>query len=129
MGTTVTNKNGIEFDIDALATDVNGKADKDLSNTNPSSSFCSMLMPDYANGTPFTGTSFTAPCAGLAIICNNNASTIINVQVNGVSLFGQTKLYMDKQIFLDKGDVLAYTGGTTDLSNFGGFYPFKGQAT
>lgn len=29
MGTTVTNKNGIEFDIDALATDVNGKMDKD----------------------------------------------------------------------------------------------------
>ena len=27
--TTVTNKNGIEFDIDALATDVNGKMDKD----------------------------------------------------------------------------------------------------
>ena len=30
--TTVTNKDGIEFDIDALATDVNGKADKDLVN-------------------------------------------------------------------------------------------------
>lgn len=27
--TTVTNKNGIEFDIDALATDVNGKMDRD----------------------------------------------------------------------------------------------------
>lgn len=30
--TTVTNKDGIEFDIDALATDVNGKADRDLVN-------------------------------------------------------------------------------------------------
>lgn len=34
--TTVTNKNGIEFDIDAIATDLNGKADRDLVNcTNP----------------------------------------------------------------------------------------------
>jgi hypothetical protein len=30
--TTVTNKNGIEFDIDALATDVNGKMDRDCTN-------------------------------------------------------------------------------------------------
>lgn len=29
---TVRNKDGIEFDIDALATDVNGKVDKDLIN-------------------------------------------------------------------------------------------------
>ena len=29
---TVTNKNGIEFDVDALVTDVNGKVDKDLVN-------------------------------------------------------------------------------------------------
>lgn len=51
--TTVTNKNGIEFDIDALATDVNGKADKDLSNATPSSSFGSMFMPDYSSATTF----------------------------------------------------------------------------
>ena len=29
---TVRNKNGIEFDVDALVTDVNGKVDKDLVN-------------------------------------------------------------------------------------------------
>ena len=40
MGTTVTNKNGIEFDIDALATDVNGKADKDLVNVSTNVSVC-----------------------------------------------------------------------------------------
>lgn len=40
MGTTVTNKNGIEFDIDALATDVNGKADKDLINVSSNVSVC-----------------------------------------------------------------------------------------
>lgn len=38
--TTVTNKNGIEFDIDALATDVNGKADKDLINVGSNVSVC-----------------------------------------------------------------------------------------
>ena len=36
MPTTVTNKDGIEFDIDAIATDLNGKADVDLTNVNDS---------------------------------------------------------------------------------------------
>lgn len=44
--TTVTNKNGIEFDIDAIATDLNGKADVDLTNcTKPH------IVETYVNGT------------------------------------------------------------------------------
>ena len=38
--TTVTNKNGIVFDIDALATVVNRKADKDLVNVSSNVSVC-----------------------------------------------------------------------------------------
>ena len=37
MSEIVTNKNGVEFDIDAIATDLNGKADVDLSNVTVSS--------------------------------------------------------------------------------------------
>lgn len=37
---TVYNKDGIPFDIDALATDVNGKADKDLVNVSSNVSVC-----------------------------------------------------------------------------------------
>lgn len=59
MTTMVTNKNGIEFDIDSIATDLNNKADIDLINTNPSSSFASALntagirtiIETYQNGT------------------------------------------------------------------------------
>jgi hypothetical protein len=34
MAEEVKNKNGVEFDIDAIVTDLNGKADKDLANIN-----------------------------------------------------------------------------------------------
>lgn len=44
--TTVINKNGIPFDIDAIATDLNGKADVDLTNcTKPH------IVETYQNGT------------------------------------------------------------------------------
>ena len=45
--TTITNKDGIEFDIDAIATDLNGKMDRDGVNAIPSETFISMFMPDY----------------------------------------------------------------------------------
>lgn len=44
--TTVRNKDGIEFDIDAIATDINGKVDKDLTNcTRP------YIVETYVSGT------------------------------------------------------------------------------
>lgn len=56
-------KTEIEVDIDEIATDLNGKADTDLSNTSPSQTFknsiCDWVMPDYANfitGTASSGT-------------------------------------------------------------------------
>ena len=44
--TTVYNKNGVAFDIDALATDVNGKLDRDCSNA-----LFTHLVETYVNGT------------------------------------------------------------------------------
>ena len=44
--TTVYNRNGIPFDIDNIATDLNGKADRDLTNcTRP------YVVESYRNGT------------------------------------------------------------------------------
>jgi hypothetical protein len=40
MTDIVYNKNGVPFDIDALATDVNGKADRDLVNVSSNASVC-----------------------------------------------------------------------------------------
>ena len=69
MGTTVTNKNGIEFDIDALATDVNGKLDRDCLNYSATgaSVMGSMAMPsdkyiDLTLGA--SGATYTAPADG-----------------------------------------------------------------
>ena len=44
MGEIVTNKNGVEFDIDAIATDLNGKMDVDGNN-----SVCPTLLSRTAN--------------------------------------------------------------------------------
>lgn len=48
MTQIVYNKNGIAFDIDAIATDINGKADKDLLNTDTDRG---VLVESYVNGT------------------------------------------------------------------------------
>ena len=58
--TTVTNKNGVEFDIDTIATDLNGKMDVDGTNAILSETFISLFMPDYENGVEWnTNTPFT----------------------------------------------------------------------
>lgn len=72
MSNVVYNKDGIPFDIDALVTDVNGKADVDLSNTSPSSMFksnsVSWCMPDYEN--QITGSSKNwVQCSKDSFIC------------------------------------------------------------
>jgi hypothetical protein len=48
MTQIVYNKNGVAFDIDAIATDLNGKADKDLLNTDTDRG---VLVESYVNGT------------------------------------------------------------------------------
>ena len=67
--TTVYNKNGIEFDIDDIATDLNGKADIDLTNVNNAgtSRGAGWAMPsdkyiDLTLGA--SGSTYTAPANG-----------------------------------------------------------------
>ena len=71
--TTVYNKNGIEFDIDDIATDLNGKADVDLTNVN-NTGYTKMAgagMPSstYINLTlGASGTAYTAPANGWVFV-------------------------------------------------------------
>ena len=69
MGTTVVNKNGVEFDIDAIASDLNMKLEKDLTNiTDSGKAKCAgypMPSSTYVDLTlGASGTSYTAPANG-----------------------------------------------------------------
>ena len=74
MSDTVYNKNGISFDIDAIATDLNGKADVDLTNVNDSgtSRGAGWAMPSDTYEDLTLGaseSSYTAPANGYLALC------------------------------------------------------------
>ena len=137
--TTVYNRNGIAFNIDDIATDLNGKADTDLSNTTSklSNSFLTKLMPDYANGisitfTASTTTSYTAPSKGFISlnVWNYGFSSGGTVTVNGNSVVlpsavgGTSYDRACVQLYLDEGDIIAVTN--VDIGTSGIFFPLKG---
>lgn len=69
MTNTVYNKNGIPFDIDAIATDLNGKLDRDCLNYSDTGysvmAGASMPSSTYENLTlGASGTTYTAPADG-----------------------------------------------------------------
>lgn len=76
-------KTNIEVDIDEVMTDLNGKADVDLSNITASgkSLACGWGMPsgNYENLTSTSGSTYTAPANGYVVFKNNNTGTS-NVQ-------------------------------------------------
>lgn len=68
MTQIVYNKNGIPFDIDAIATDINGKADKDLLNTDTDRG---VLVESYQNGTSWYRVYYDGWCEQGGIISTN----------------------------------------------------------
>lgn len=77
MTTTVTNKNGIEFDIDALATDVNGKMDKDGVNAT-----CPVVMsrtPNEQGGVVEIWSDGFCVQTGYLASANNNTNITISL--------------------------------------------------
>ena len=71
MTEIVQNKNGVSFDIDALATDVNGKADKDLTNcTRP------YIIETYRNGSEWYRLWSDGWCEQGGIIAKAHLATI-----------------------------------------------------
>ena len=131
--TTVTNKNGIEFDIDAIATDLNGKMDVDGVNaTSLSNIFFTLFCPDWANGINQTiGQENTIPNAGYLYIkigvSGNNSSTLTinNTTISLVGAYneGSGQNWSSYLIPVAKNDVYSISNG--DVSNLI-FFPMRG---
>jgi len=142
--TTVYNKNGVPFDIDNIATDLNGKADVDLTNVNETgtSKIANCAMPDYSNPTTITvgasGTNYTAPSNGLYVFkFNADAAGRYYALWAGTETTDITKL-LDIQIaervqnytisaLVAKGQKITVSYSGTPASPTGRFYPSIGE--
>lgn len=125
-----TTKTSIEVDIDEIATDLNGKADVDLSNMNASQSAKNTIvgwgMPDYSAGISISGSSYTAPCDGLACLHNSGSSNSAKVYVNSnfVGIVSNSNADSSVQILLNKNDSLTCDANFDSSQSH--FYPLKG---
>lgn len=68
--TTVYSKNGSEFDIDDIATDLNNKADKDLKNVDAALELVQYMPFSIVNGTILNGENNTLTYSGSTITCD-----------------------------------------------------------
>lgn len=116
----------------AMQTQLAGKADKDLSNTNPSQEFldsvASGASADVSAAITINATSYTAPAPGIIVKNNTHADHATNwFKVNNVQIynFSMTGSYANGIMTpfsfpVNKGDVC------TSNTNFLNFYPFVG---
>lgn len=116
----------------AMQTQLAGKADKDLSNTNPSQEFldsvASGASADVSAAITINATSYTAPAPGIIVKQNTHADHANNwFKVNNVQIynFSMTGSYANGTMTpfsfpVNKGDVC------TSNTNFLNFYPFVG---
>lgn len=116
----------------AIQTQLAGKADKDLSNTEPSQEFldsvASGASADVSAAITINATSYTAPAPGIIVKNNTHADHAKNwFNVNNVQIynFSMTGSYANGTMTpfsfpVNKGDVC------TSNTNFLNFYPFVG---
>lgn len=116
----------------AMQTQLAGKADKDLSNTEPSQEFldsvASGASADVSAAITINATSYTAPAPGIIVKQNTHADHANNwFKVNNVQIynFSMTGSYANGTMTpfsfpVNKGDVC------TSNTNFLNFYPFVG---
>ena len=118
-------KTDIEVDIDEIATDLNSKADTDLSNISASQSAKNTIvawgMPDYANAitissTPWTTTSYTAPSDGLVLFDCGLYNSGGYIQINSTDLMKRTSTggYTSDYSFvlpINKNDIISFNTG------------------
>lgn len=124
-------KTDIQVDIDEIATDLNGKADRDFDNTIPSQRFknnsINWVVPSYPDVITVTGTTtFIAPTAGL-IYMRGQGNRHISFTINGqteVGLAGgsATNAGWVSYAYLAQNDVCQIVGGPNVVY----FYPAKG---
>lgn len=144
--TIVRNQNGVEFDIDSIITDLNNKADKDLTNIDLSALakniIMDLLMPDYKNGygVPngtvdvwYTATKNLIVIAGQAnntylnIAIKDENGTLIPSGYYGVSgnVIGLTSASCNVLAIVPKGYSYMITSGNANVISIFE-YPLKG---
>jgi hypothetical protein len=121
--------------LNEIATDLNGKADVDLGNINPTQNIKDMIVgwgiPDYSAGVSVSDTgTFICPsdgCIGFRTsdANNTNAST---PYVNGTRVVANgwcsTHCYYPFTFFVSKNDVVTWTNNSYDSVIT--FFPLKG---
>ena len=136
-----TTKTDIQVDIDEIATDLNSKADKDLSNISTGAfeavvniaqnsgreKVVGWCMPDYSNRILLNLTasnSFTAPSHGWILGCFNIAGSGSGIiYVNGQEVGRDNNNNQTTTIPVSKGDVVTCSGTENDGL---WFHPAKG---
>ena len=134
-------KTDIQIDIDNVVTDLNGKADTDLSNINASQSakaeITSWGIPDYSAGIsvtyPLSGNPFTAPSYGIFCAWGKPTDAAIKPIINGIQqdylrlgeLANGSGGYTGRSYLLSKNDVIYFNNSYDDLDGCT-FYPLKG---
>lgn len=112
---------------------VTEKADKNLSNTNPSSLFVktvmSWLMPDWSNAQAITALSFTAPSKGWIVGQNMGTAEyrINDVYVGGCIATPNWSSRGNIQILMDEGDVVTFESADFSQAYRISFVPCKGE--
>ena len=130
-------KKDIDINIDNIATDLNSKADIDLSNMNASASakleVTNWNALDYSSEISFTwGTNFTAPSNGIIMLGRNGyggatAGYYWTLNNGSRHCFGGNNSGVFQMVIpVSKGDVLSMVGGNNDAGNYSYFYPVKG---
>lgn len=128
-------KTSLQVDIDEIATDLNGKADVDLSNTSNtlSNSFLNRLVPDYDNGISiaYPALSYTAPSAGIFYfqVYGGTGGAISSITINGNTVIPSLAVSSGeyRNVFsyvVAKNDVIEWT--VTYVTPTFYFYPLKG---
>ena len=129
-------KTDIEVDIDEIATDLNGKADVDLTNTVPAQSFINSSMGwtriDFANGISLTiNSDYTCPSDGCLYVrsVHVEGAAIPKLTINSTTF--DTAIasggYVDTSTFfvsVSKNDVVKLSTGYTNQQLI--FFPLKG---
>ena len=122
-------KSDIEVDIDEIATDLNGKADTDLSNISASQSAINTItewgMPDYDNGISVSSSasSYTCPSDGY-FSCGDFGATGTRILLRNGEYVYTAGSYSGCIFHVYEGDVITTRANTFYGSTY--FYPLKG---
>lgn len=122
-------KTSIEVDIDEIATDLNGKADIDLSNMNPTQTVKNTIvgwgMPDYSSGVSKTKANGSVSGKGYLLFTTNQNVDICNITI-GTTVFKIGGNYNTLDTLFVPVDNNSYSCSNWSIINTLVFIPLKG---